>query len=161
MPRAVIIQANKANRAIDQNISDRELRPRRGAPRTAGNYKKPPIVIGQSADELDRQFNILEAILGPRGRGNKRWGRIAFYADLMVEFQRLQGLGITLPGNRHLSAAACSHGLGDVLRRHGHTRFSDINLIRTSAERTRIARKLHTAFTRLRHELNKYLPKDR
>lgn len=160
-PKQVRDQANAANRTIEKWKADKEHQPRRGAPRTPSNECTPPAVItAPSLVKLHRKFRTLATILGPRAC-NKRWGRIGFYADLMGDFEPLQALGITLPGNKSLSAAACSHGLADTLRKHGHTRFTNKGLLRSGRERRRIAKKLHSAFMRVRCELKKHPPKDR
>jgi len=159
LPRAVRRQADAANQVINDIWSYRELHPRRGAPRTAWNYKKPAIVTGSTVDEVDRRLKTLEAILGTRTRGNVRWGRIAQYAELMEEFERLQTTGVKLPSDNSLSANACRHGLGDWLRRYGYTSFSDNGLIRSRDERKRVYKKCGSAFSQARRVLETYPPK--
>jgi hypothetical protein len=153
LPMEVQKNADAAERAIEQIISDRELNPRRGPPRLPPIKKHLAVIMGDTEIDLERRLEKLECILGPRTRGNRRWGRTGLYADLMREFERLQQLGITLPGNKHLSARACMHGLGDVLRKHSHTNRSDSVLMRSSRERVRIAKKLDSAFTQVRKYL--------
>jgi len=153
LPRAVRHQVDVANRAIEQINSDLELFPRYGRPRRF-TYKKPAIIAGSTTDELNRRFKTLEEILGPRTRGNVRWGRVAQYAELRDEFERLRAAGVSLPSDSSLSAEACWHGLGDWLRRYGYSRYSDAGLAKNGRKREIICRtKCGSAFNRVKQVL--------
>lgn len=149
LPRAIRCQLVDAWRIAKKDRAYRELHPRRGAPRTPGSYRKPAIVTASNPIELDHRLKTLEKIIGPRERGNKRWGRVAQYAELRDEFENLQGAGITLPSDSSLSAEACCHGLGDWLRRYEYTRLSDAQLARSSQARKKIYKKCGSAFMRV------------
>ena len=154
LPLAIRLQLVSAWRIGKKHRAYLELHPRRGAPRTPGNYQKTAILTASTAEELDNRLKTLEEIIGARGRGNKRLGRVAQYAELQDVFEHLQTAGITLPSDSSLSAKACQYGLGDWLRRHGYTLHSDARLAKDSNERDIICRrKCGSAFNQVKQVL--------
>ncbi len=117
------------------------------------------IVIGETYRESESLYDALVSAIGKPARGNKRQGRRALYADLVMAFAELQRLGITLPRNKSLSARACMHGLGEVLRRHGCTEESDLALIKNANGcRLLLGKCLDDVFSRVANALENKLP---
>lgn len=111
--------------------------------------KEPTPLVALAADteqELDRLLSAFNAVIGRPARGNKRLGLKAMYAELVEHFFYLKRLGITLPKNKSLSAAACSHGLGEILRRHKKTTYSDTELLTNGQKRLEVASKMDRVF---------------
>lgn len=152
------LQANH----IAQLESDRELHPPVGCPATPRGRSSVIMITGGTQESLDTKLCALEATLGPRTCGNKRWGKAnaALYADLLEHGRRLQRCGVTLPRNKSLSVAACSHGLGEILRRHGCTSFSDAQIQNDSKIRRKIGNKMSRKFGRVADGVEFYPCKD-
>lgn len=124
----------------------------RGRPRKAVTTKDTPalaVFVADSLHELDVLHQAWHQAIGQPVRGNKRLGRPRLYADLVQHFTTLRRLGVTLPRGRSLSARACKYGLGDILRKHGCTRYTDVELVRNSVKRQALATKMNSVFNRV------------
>jgi hypothetical protein len=156
LPDDITDAKRKARAAQDRLIYERTMCPKPGPPRTPGQpTEKHTVITGSTKEELDTKLGTLATALGPRTRGNKRWGRTALYAELMEHFSKLEANGIRPPGNKRLSKKALSMGLGDILRRHGCTRLSDEALMACTAKRKFLGNKMSRVFGRVSMSLKK------
>lgn len=124
----------------------------RGRPRKAATPENAPLLavfVADSLVELDVLHQAWDQAIGQPVRGNKRLGRPRLYADLVQHFTELRRLGVTLPRGKSLSARACEYGLGDILRKHGCTSYSDAELVRSSSKRHILASKMNSVFVRI------------
>ena len=124
----------------------------RGRPRkavTPENATVLAVFVADSLGELNVLHQAWDQALGQPVRGNKRLGRPRLYADLVQHFTALRRLGVTLPRGKSLSAQAFKYGLGDILRKHGCTDYSDLELIRNSFKRQALATKMNSVFNRV------------
>lgn len=79
---------------------------RLGRPRGKIKYKEPFTLVGESPQEVDDKFSLLQKILGPKAKGNKRHFHPQLYRDLLEVFLHLHRSGITLPKGGNLSVKA-------------------------------------------------------
>jgi len=127
LPEQVKQMVEKTNKIFSDNKCYLENHPPVGRPRKKLLKPKPvSIVVAKTVLEINTVLEIASKAMGARTRGNKRWGRKqkAFYVDLVGYFIALQKQGCKLP-RYHLSIAACSTELEEILVRHGHLLYSD------------------------------------
>lgn len=152
-PATVLLQESRANTLMWQERDALLMRGlNRGRPRKAATPENAPVravFVADSLAELDVLQQTWEQAIGPPVRGNKRLGRQRLYADLVQHFIELRRRGVTPPRGRSLSARACAYGLGDILRKHGCTSYSDAELVRSSAKRHILASKMSSVFLRI------------
>ena len=149
-PTSVLLQDSRANTLMWRARDEMLLRGlSRGRPRKVATYEKAPVLavfVANSQIEIDVLLETWTQAIGQPVRGNKRLGRLRLYADLVQHYTELRRLGVTLPRGKSLSALACQYGLGDILRKHGCTRYSDAELIQSSSKRHIVATKMHSVF---------------
>lgn len=158
IPLAIQNAARKADEAI--KLNGIEARRRGGRPRKAPN-KDPKAILftAETPEELDVYLGTLEAVIGPRTRGNKRRGRLALYADLLHCFMALKAGRITTPRGGSLSRKAWDNGLANVLVRHGVVKVEAVQFLsRNGAERAKIGRRLKREFDAVALTIQKNTP---
>jgi hypothetical protein len=145
---AQLAEAAKKARQDAEKI-DREAfeRPNRGpVPKDRAVKVQFGMLVFATQVERDTFGNMFDNCIGKRARGNKRIGKTELYADLIMHFSLLKRRGIPLPRNKRLSAKACQHGLGEILRRHGCMQFSDTELARNGEKRQGVAARMDRIF---------------
>lgn len=153
-----IVYAEHLQKRLIENLKAETIH-KRGPKPFRQSVPSVAIVVGETYSESELLYDALISAIGKPSKGNKRHGRRELYADLVMAFSYLQRLGITLPRNKSLSARACMHGLGEVLRRHGCTEESDQALIRNANGcRMRLGKTLDRVFSRVANALENKLP---
>jgi hypothetical protein len=150
LPKRVLLQGSEADRLISAYRRARNAAaPKIGRPRKAIVPNRYLAFVGDSLEDIDRQMRRFGDLLGPRGKGNKRWGRIHLFYDLYNHFVELERLGVTLPRGNELSANACRHGLVEILHAYKLTPFSSKELLASSLKRRVVATKMKRIFQRV------------
>jgi len=149
-----ITEAERIERAIKRHL---EKYPPGGRPSTK-KIACFPTFSGDTEEELMANFTAYLSALGKITRGNKRLGRKALIASLVMDFGILKKQGITLPRHKHLSKKAIGYGLGDTLRKHGLTIHSDKLITTNSRIRLSIAKNHCSLFTRISDAVEKKIP---
>lgn len=150
LPKRVLLQGAEADRLISAYRRARNAAaPKIGRPRKAIATNRYLAFVGDSFEDIDRQMRRFGDLLGPRGKGNKRWGRIHLFYDLYDHFVELERLGVTLPRGNELSANACRYGLVEILHAHKLTQFSSNELLASSLKRRVVATKMKRIFERV------------
>jgi hypothetical protein len=122
---------------------------RLGRPRGKIKYKEPFTVVGESQQEVEDKLSLLQKILGPKARGNKRHFHPQLYRDLLEVFLRLHHSGITLPKGGNLSVKAVKEGVGQVLKACNYTDKTADQLVKNSRERRRLGKVMKSIFGRV------------
>jgi GTP1/Obg family GTP-binding protein len=125
----------------------RKQRP--GRPRGKIKYKEPITIVGESQQEVDHKLSLLQKILGPKARGNKRHFHPQLYRDLLEVFLHLQRSGITLPKGGNLSVKAVKQGVGQVLHMCYYTDKTADQLVKDFRERRRLGKVMKSIFGRV------------
>lgn len=147
LPPAIQRQARGAENIKRALAAEAERHPRKGPePTTQSENRLRATLWGDSPEERDALTAAYLDACGPAVRGNKRLGRSNLYAGLVQAFSALKKRGITLPRNRSLSKDALSFQLGEVLRDHGCTDLSDVELTKNGSKRTALAKRMDSAF---------------
>ena len=153
LPIEIFLQREKADRLLKtwtHSMNREELcNPKRGRPRSRSTYRSTILVFANSQLELNQKLVLLHDALGPRTRGNKRYGYQRLYLDLLEVFLRLKRKGITLPKSGSLSAKAVSEGIGQVLKDHFYTDRRVDQLVNDLQERRRLGKVMKSVFGRL------------
>jgi hypothetical protein len=143
------------------HLAAKYRRMRQSFPPKIGRPKKPFTTerflcfVGSSLDDIQEQTQRLSDLIGPKVRGNKRWGRIHLYNDLLNHFLLLRRIGVTLPRGNEMSAEACKHGLVEILLEHRLTEFSRKELQANSTKRKVLAGKMRRIFERVASAVTK------
>lgn len=148
LPKQIEAQLAEAAKEVRQLQRYEFAHPKRGPEPKEQQSPKTPINMLVFTTKVERDdFCIkFDNCIGKRARGNKRIGKIELYADLVAHFILLKRLGITLPRNKRLSSKACQHGLGEILRRHDCTQFTDEELLRNGEKRRLVVVKMDRIF---------------
>jgi len=157
-PRQVTVAARNAEDALKNWRTHTVMHPRPGRVGKAKPFRPRAIVVGSTLPDLKKQLAELSEVVGEVARGNKRIGRAGLYAELLAHFRTLRQRGVTLPRGKSLSSDACSHGLGDILRKHRYTTCSDKKLMTNGKERARIGNSLSRVFERVAQAVEKPTP---
>lgn len=150
---ALEAEAREIERLIAQEI---DAAPSKPGPKKAAATERDEArpAWGLCADPeamLAREAALLQA-LGPRTRGNVRWGSAALYAAVVQCFFELRARGVTLPRGKSLSVAALRAGLGEVLVQFGYLRDAELDALTergTGEQRRKLADRLDHVFTRV------------
>jgi hypothetical protein len=157
-PKQVTVAARNAETALKNWRTSVDMHPRTGRPSKAKPFRPRAIVVGSTLLDLKQQLAELREVVGEVAIGNKRIGRVGLYADLLAHFPTLLQRGVTLPRGKSLSSDACSHGLGDILRKYRYTTCSDKKLMTDGKERERIGNSLSRVFERVARAVEKNTP---
>lgn len=150
LPKRVLRQGAEAERLYLEFLCKRESQPpKMGRPPKRSSHKRFLAFVGDSTSGVQEQTQRFLDLLGPRVRGNKRWGRIYLYYDLFNQFLLLRRLGVTLPRGNELSAEACRYGLAEILKDHQLTSFTSRALQVSSEKRGVVARRMRRIFERV------------
>lgn len=153
LPVEIFLALKKAEiqlKAFSRNFARGNfVNPKRGRPRTRLRHARPILVCGNSQVEVDQLFAMLQDVLGPKTKGNKRHGYQRLYLDLLEVFLRLQRKGISLPRSGSLSAKAVREGVGEVLIKNSYTNHTTDELIHDLNERRRLGKVMKSVFGRL------------
>ena len=140
--------AEQKQRAIARKL---ENHPPSGRPRTGKRLQKVlPIATGQDPVRI---LMITDKVLGSRAKGNKRWGKIALYLDLVDYFSELKRQGVCLP-RQHLSAVAAQPRLEQILIRHGYLHEFERGALGDATKRDQVGRKMARIFIRVANAIN-------
>lgn len=156
LPNQVKKQADKADELIKAITRQLSNHPRVGRPKKYA-LRETSVFLASSVDELDKIGKIAEAAIGPSSRGNKRRGMRAQYIDLVDYFLQLKKRGINLP-RQHLSKAAATTELAQILIRHGHLRPDRIDALNDPVVRQKISHKLARVFIRIAEAVESFPP---
>ncbi len=155
LPAAIQKAADEADRAVDQirRHTASERIAKRGRPRgetPLGTHSHHAVFVADNLTGLNTLMKRHRSLIRGKYRGNKRLGRTALYAELLQFFTLLKELRITVPRNGSLSLQVCALGIGDILRRHGCTEFTDIQLLlNTNHCRERLGKKMRGIFAQV------------
>ena len=155
---AQILDAKARMLAIARHI---ELNPKPGPAPVKRERTSFAVLTAADSTALEERVCAYGAAIGPKVRGNKRLGKKALYADLVVAFDMLRRQGIVLPRNKSLSKKAFQFGLGDVLRLHGCTNQKDKLLVSNGGARKAVAVRMDRIFSRIADAVEKKTPPQR
>lgn len=156
LPQRDLMQEADADR-----LASAYRRKRQSLPPKLGRPKKPIapnrflVFVGSSLGDIQEQTQRFSDLIGPKARGNKRWGRLHLYNDLLNHFLLLHRLGVALPRGNELSAEACKYGLVEILLEHRLTEFSRKALQANSTKRKVLAGKMRRVFERVASAVEK------
>ena len=156
IPKHVLSQGDEADRlASDYRRMRQSLPPKLGRPKKPIAPNRFLVFVGSSLGDIQEQTQRFSDLIGPKARGNKRWGRLHLYNDLLNHFLLLRRLGVALPRGNELSAEACKYGLVEILLEHRLTEFSPKALQANSTKRKVLARKMRRVFERVASAVEK------
>lgn len=154
LPLQLQNQLHECDNIILEIKRQNSLHPKRGPKPWVSQHAKRTTLMADTEKQFTDLLQALAKALGPKMRGNKRWGRLNLYAELVAYFYLLRQNRITLPKNKNLSKLACQYGLGGILRRHGCIKQSDMLLMKNSIERNKVAGKMDRIFSRIAHAVD-------